>query len=252
MGWDPGAVGLNPVLLKRSPGSYRACGIAGVLLAGALAFQFLLKSAGRTEALGGQSSIQLARRLPSVLPGWRMKEIPLGPNEFLQQQSAEILRCDEFVFREFFRGDATLAVFSTYWGPGKMPARLVALHTPDRCWTENGWVCREQAYDVVTESTSWRLLPAQWRLFNPPQSGQKVYVLFWLINEGKPYNFGRRLNRIPNPFHWWLDVIDDARSGSKEHLFIRLTSDRPFEELQGDPGWEELLEALANLGLMDN
>ncbi|MDD3180448.1 MAG: hypothetical protein PHQ04_08870 [Opitutaceae bacterium] len=38
-------------------------------------------------------------------------------------------------------------------------------------------------------------------------------------------------------------------SDSGEQCFIRLTSNRPFEELAGDPGWEELLAALAKLGL---
>lgn len=34
-----------------------------------------------------------------------------------------------------------------------------------------------------------------------------------------------------------------------EQYFIRVTSDRPFEELKGDPGWGELVSALAGLGL---
>lgn len=217
-----------------------------MLLAGALTFQFLLKPAERKDAL---SSIQLAKQLPSSLAGWRMSELPLGPNEFLERQSAEVLRCDEFVYREFSRGETTFAVFSSYWGPGKMPTRLVSMHTPDRCWIENGWTCRQQDFGVVMESNVGGLLPAQWRLFNPPQSVEKVYVLFWLISDGLPYDFGRRLNTIPNPIRWWSDVVQEAKSGSTQHLFVRLTSNRPFAELRGDPGWEEVLGALAKLGL---
>ena len=248
MGWNLSAVGLIPDVRKRRPRAYWASGIAVVLLAAALTFQFFLKPVERRDSL---SRIQLARRLPSDLPGWRMKELPLGPNEFLERRSAEVLRCDEFVFREFSLGEKSFAIFSSYWGPEKMPTRLVAMHTPDRCWTENGWICREQDFGVVKESTAGKLFPAQWRLFNPPQSVEKVYVLFWLISDGKPYDFGRRLNLVPNPIRWWADVIDEARSGSKEHLFVRLTSNRPFDELRGDPGWEEVLGALAKLGLQE-
>jgi hypothetical protein len=217
-----------------------------VLLAVALTFQFFLSPVDRKDSV---SSIQLARRLPSALPDWRMKELPLGPNEFLERRSAEVLMCDEFVFREFSQGKTTFSVFSSYWGPKKMPTRLVSIHTPDRCWIENGWTCPKQVYGANVESASQRLLGAQWRLFNPPQSREDVFVLFWLMIDGKPYDFGRRLNLVPNPIRWWVDVIDEARSGSKEHLFVRLTSNRPFDELRGDPGWEEVLGALAKLGL---
>ena len=241
-------MGLNSNFRKRRPRAYWALGFTAVLLAGALAFQFLLKPVVRRDAL---SSIQLAKRLPSSLAGWRMSELPLGPNEFLERRSAEVLRCDEFVFREFSRGETKFAVFSSYWGQGKMPTRLVSMHTPDRCWIENGWTCPKQVYGANVESASQRLVAAQWRLFNPPQSREDVFVLFWLMIDGKPYDFGRRLNRIPNPIRWWADVVDEAKSGSKEHLFFRLTSNRPFEELRGDPGWEELLGALAKLGLRE-
>lgn len=246
MGWNLGSVGVSSNVRKRRSRAYWACGIAAVLLAGALTFQLFLKPVERRDSL---SSIQLARRLPSDLPGWLMKELPLGPNELLERRSAEVLRCDEFVFREFSRRETTFSVFVSYWGQGKMPTRLVSMHTPDRCWIENGWTCPKQVYGARVESEFQRLLPAQWRLFNPPQNREDVFVLFWLMIDGKPYDFGRRLNLVPNPVRWWVDVVEEARSGSKEHMFVRLISNRPFEELRGDPGWEEVLGALAKLGL---
>lgn len=40
-----------------------------------------------------------------------------------------------------------------------------------------------------------------------------------------------------------------AIKGSAEQYFIRLTSDRPFGEIEADPGFQEVLAALARLGL---
>lgn len=40
-----------------------------------------------------------------------------------------------------------------------------------------------------------------------------------------------------------------AIKGSAEQYFIRLTSDRPLAEIESDPGFQEVLGALAGLGL---
>jgi len=193
--------------------------------------------------------MELKGRLPQALPGWQTNELPLGPNELLTERATEILRFDEYVYREYSRASQGFAVYSAYWSPGKMPTRLIALHTPDRCWTENGWICQEQQFGVLVGQSGNMLYPAQWRVFTPPGQNNRQYVLFWLLVDGKPYNFGHRLNTIPHPLKWWSDVIDEAVAGSKEHLFVRITSSRPFEELAGDPGWEQLLVALGKLGL---
>ncbi|MBW7896402.1 MAG: hypothetical protein H3C27_14940 [Opitutaceae bacterium] len=48
---------------------------------------------------------------------------------------------------------------------------------------------------------------------------------------------------------WWRDTLHYAIEGSAEQYFIRLTSDRPFAEIESDPGFREVLGALAGLGL---
>ena len=236
--------------VRRPVGGYRALlltGVGVVILAAALIFQFTAGNPGMASA--AIQRMDLAARLPSRLLEWQSKDLPLGPNELLRNQTAEILRYDEYVFREYSQGARNFAVYAAYWAPGKMPTRFVALHTPDRCWTENGWTCLDQKYEVQIQSSGVRLLPTQWRVFNPPGGQAKQYVYFWLLVGGQSHDFGQRLNTIPNPVKWWQNVVDEARAGNPEHLFVRVTSDRPFEELAGDPGWEELLGALARLGL---
>lgn len=234
----------------RPVGRYRALLLVGVvtaILLMAVLFQFTIRSPARPD--GSSRRFDLAAKLPAGLPDWQTKELPLGPNEFLKDKATEILRLDEYVFREYSRGTRNFSVYAAYWSPGKMPTRFVALHTPDRCWTENGWICVDQQYGVQIQSVGVRLLPTQWRIFNPPGSQAKQYVYFWLLDGDQLHDFGQRLNSIPNPVKWWKNVVDEAKAGNPEHLFVRVTSDRPFEELVGDPGWEELLGSLAKLGL---
>lgn len=190
----------------------------------------------------------LAAHVPSVLPGWTVRDVPLGPNEFLEEQVGRILNFDEFVYREFSRPGQTFGIYVAYWGAGKMPTRLVASHTPDRCWTENGWTCLEMRFRETHHVNGIELQPAEWRLFKSP-TGEPTYVWFWHLIEGRAYNYGERFNAVPHPLQWWRDAVQQAMFGSREQYFIRVTSNVPFERLRGDPGFEAALAGLAELGL---
>ena len=84
--------------------------------------------------------------VPGTVPGWSGRDVPLGANEFLSSEVEKVLNYDEAVYREYSRAGESFGVYVAYWGPGKMPTRLVASHTPDRCWTENGWRCLRMKY----------------------------------------------------------------------------------------------------------
>ncbi len=95
-----------------------------------------------------------------------------------------------------------------------------------------------------------RLNDAQWRIFEPPGGlGPKEYVLFWHLVGSQLYDYGDRFNATPAPVQWWRDTVKYAFSGSDAQYFIRVTSNRDFGELAGDPAWQRLLTALAELGL---
>ena len=55
-----------------------------------------------------------------------------------------------------------------------------------------------------------KLFPAQWRVFTPPGQSNRQYVLFWLLVDGNPYDFGHQLNTIPNPVKWWRNVVEES------------------------------------------
>lgn len=196
-------------------------------------------------------AMHLERVVPVSVPGWLSHDTPLGANEFLTGEAEKILNYDEVVNREYVRGDATFGVYVAYWGAGKMPTRMVALHTPDRCWTGNGWRCLAMQFQKPEAFDGRVLRPAEWRKFDPPDGGEPVYVLYWHLVAGRLYDYGGHFNAVPDPWRWWRDAFDQALRGSQEQLFIRLTSNRPLETLWNDPGFAAVMRRLAELGLYD-
>jgi hypothetical protein len=182
--------------------------------------------------------------------GWRARDVPLGPNEFLEGQVEKVLNFDEVVHREYSRGAVTFAVYAAYWGPGRMPTRLVASHTPDRCWTENGWTCLEMKFKEANNVGATALQPAEWRLFRSP-AGDNTNVLFWHLVDGRIYDYGSRFTQIPDPVRWWKDAIHQAFRGSGEQYFVRVTSNVSFAEIWDEPGFQHVMRGLAELGLAE-
>lgn len=193
--------------------------------------------------------LHVAGTVPSSLAGWTERELPLGPNEFVSKEAEKILNCDEVVNREFRRGDQVFTVYVAYWRPGKMPVRMVACHTPDRCWTENGWRCLEMRFKQSLAIENLQLKPAEWRKFEPPAGGEATYVLFWHLVDGELYNYGERFNSIPDPRRWVMDALRQAFVGCSEQYFIRISSNQPLETIRSDPGFRRVVEKLGSLGL---
>ncbi len=196
--------------------------------------------------------IHLAQTVPERISGWEGRDVPLGPNEFIAGEVEKVLNFDQVVYREFRHDGETFGVYVAYWGPGKMPTRFVASHTPDRCWTENGWRCLDMKFKQEEAFEGGSLQPAEWRLFEPPEGGKPTYVLYWHLVDGRIYDYGARFNSVPNPLRWWKDAVQEILRGNREQFFIRLTSNEPLEQLWADPGVEEVLRSLESLGLSGN
>jgi hypothetical protein len=221
-----------------------------------LAPAFVLTGAAVMQSVGGMREVadargpHLAQAVPRELPGWTAKDVPLGANEFMNSEVEKILNYDEFVNREYRRGSQSFGVYVAYWGAGKMPTRLVASHTPDRCWTENGWRCLDMKFKQVRSVDGQALQPAEWRAFEPASGAKPTYVLYWHLVEGRVYDYGERFNAVPDPVLWWKDAVQQAMLGSREQYFIRLTSTEPLENLWNDPGFAEVVRGLGRLGLL--
>lgn len=192
----------------------------------------------------------LAAMVPTEVAGWRGVDVPLGPNEFMQETVEKVLRYDDFINREYRRGSVVFGVYAAYWGAGKMPTRLVASHTPDRCWTENGWRCQDMRFEERLFAGGEALQPADWRRFRSPGGGM-THTLFWHLIDGRAYDYGERFNDIPHPLEWWKDSVQQAIHGSREQYFIRITCSVPFEQVWDDPAIQQIMAALGRVGLTE-
>lgn len=224
--------------------------IAGVaLLAGAIGLQFTPERKPFRPASTMPEG--LARELPGSVEGWQGMDQPLGPTEASSAAAADLLRYDDYVFRRYSRGGREFSVYIAYWKPGKMPTRLVAEHTPDRCWIENGWLCHERASLQQREVGGRPLPPAEWRKFTAPRpEGVVQHVLFWLMVDGKPYDYSRHANVIEHSIAWWKgSVAEFVGDGHATKLFVRISSTEPFEQIWNDPGFRETLIKVVDLSL---
>ena len=191
----------------------------------------------------------LNNAIPVQLQGFVVKDRPLGSTELVSGAVAKALNYDAFVHRSYRRGDLEIVVYIAYWGHGKMPTRDIASHTPDRCWTENGMTCRAARFHESVVGAEHKLWPAEWREFSLPGSPQSLWVYFWLRAGDENYDFGREFNSLMNPTEWLRSIWKNAASGHREHMFFRLSSNRPFETLRTDAGYLQILDSLAALGL---
>ena len=223
---------------------YAAPGFVIVMALVAFAFRIFTPD----PADGTDFAPHLYQFVPEELAGWEARDLELGPNEFLAERSERILKFNEFIYREFTRGNVTFSVYIAYWAPGRMPVREVSTHTPDRCWTENGWFCTDMIFRKELDVAGDPLQPAEWRIFQDPQ-GNDVHVLFWHLIEGEIYDFGSRFNAIPSPRLWVKDVFRQAFIGSPEQYFIRLTANQPWEDIWYEQGVVEVLRGIRALGV---
>ncbi|MEY2877947.1 MAG: hypothetical protein RLZZ15_327 [Verrucomicrobiota bacterium] len=225
-------------------------GIAGLVLLAGIGLQGIrLRNVKEGDRSGAARPINLAARLPSASAGWEAKDELLGATEVASSAVERTLNCDDFCFRVFRRGGTQLSVYVAYWGAGRMPLQKVASHTPDRCWTENGWRCDEMRFGEKVAAGSSELRTAQWRRFTPPDGSAPQFVLFWHLVGDRLYDYGERFNARPDLLKWWRDTLGYAMSGSEAQYFIRVSSNRPFSEFAAEPLWGEVVASLGKLGL---
>ena len=223
---------------------------AGVLVAGLVLQGLRIRNVKEGDTAAEAKPVGLAEKIPLRVDGWIAADEPLGPTEFMQTAVQKNLNYDDVVNRIYRKGSRSFGIYAAYWSAGRMPVQKVASHTPDRCWSENGWKCEQLRSGERVPLAGGELKPAYWRLFSTPGgSSARQYVLYWHLVGDELYDYGEGLNRRPNPARWWRETLHYAIKGSAHQYFIRLTSDRPFEEIQDDPGFQQVLSALAKLGL---
>jgi hypothetical protein len=199
------------------------------------------------EETKAEPRLRLAELIAKSASDWAVTDEPIGMTEAVSEAALKTLNLDDFVYRRYRRGGVSFTVYAAYWAAGKMPTRLVASHTPDRCWTENGMRCVDLKFKQTYEVKGRPLLPADWRVFVSGEA--RTHVVYWHLVEGKLYDYGDRFNAVPHPLLWWKDTLEQATYGSREQLFVRVAAEVPLEQIWSDSGFQDVMESVAKLGL---
>lgn len=195
-------------------------------------------------------SIPLAEVIPAEIPGWKVADIPLGPTESVAERSEEVLQFDDYVQRAYQQGPITFTVYVAYWEPGAMPIRQVNTHTPDVCWIANGFTCTERDFARVKPWSGGQLQPAQAGTYEN-RLEQSTYAYFWHVVDGQAHwHKGDGGSRTPLAF--FVDSFQRYGFDTfREQFFIRITSDRPLDQIWNTSAMQAVVDRLADLCLAE-
>jgi exosortase len=213
---------------------------AGLVLAAATIG--LLTARTRPPRAGSGRAPDLAALLPAPPPGWTARTTP-----DLDVYSGT-LRTHDLVERVYSAGpgleSAHLTLYLAYWGPGQAPVSLVDAHSPDACWPGSGWEPEPvPASRSVLEISGRLLAPAECRLFAHDSFETRVW--FWHLHGGKPIAFVDPYSAPRLLALAWRDGFGRP----EDQLFVRVSSNRPWQEVASQPALRQFLENLRPLGL---
>ncbi len=181
--------------------------------------------------------------LPATAHGWNVTTTP-GLYRF-----TGTLRTDRLAQRTYTREDAggekQVTLYLAYWAPGQASVGLVGAHTPDACWPGTGWAAQPVAEPrAVLRYGAAALPPAEHRAF--VNQGYPQQVWFWhlydghAIDTGDPFSLGAQLKTA---------LQFGFRSSDAAQAFVRISSNRPWEEIAREPFVIEFLQRGRALGL---
>ena len=212
---------------------------AGLTLALALVVFFVANT--HTSERPDARVPNLAAVLPPAPAGWAATSTNL-------YEFHDALQTDHLAQRTYATngpgGPVRIILYLAYWKPGQASVSLVASHTPDACWPGSGWTVQPIAQpreSLVVGAR--RLAEAETRYFtfgNDPQ-----HVWFWHIYDGHPIAY-----RDPYSATELLRIA--WRYGFRhagDQLFVRVSSNRPWADIAGEPLLADFFANTRALGL---
>jgi exosortase len=141
-------------------------------------------------------------------------------------------------------GSARVTLYLAYWRPGEAPVSLVDAHTPDACWPGTGWEPKAVPRDRSPLRVGKRIVaPAECRLF--VHDNLETRVWFWHLYGGRPIAF-------VDPYSAVRLLGLSLRYGfgpPEDQLFVRISSNRPWQEISTQPFIQDFFANLKPLGL---
>lgn len=174
--------------------------------------------------------------LPPAPDGWRV-----ATSQDLYRFSS-ILQTDHLAQRIYLKDapDGSLlqiTIYLAYWPPGQASVSTVATHTPDACWPGAGWQPQPTDYTTIRLPLAGRELSrAEYRVFHNQRIPQHVW--FW-------HSFNHHVIREFQPRRPWellSSVLDYGVRSDGEQLFVRISSNHPWSDIDQEP----LLAAVFN------
>lgn len=224
------------------------------LIAGILGVFFVsVKFERNTRDFEKKPDGYLKLTIPAEIGQTKSKDLPLGNTEEVVRASERLLSVTEWLNREYTLPDGkTFQLYISYWAPNKLDVRYASLHTPDRCWVENGWtnLHDKKKHDYFLSAKNGKLFPAYYREydFKTEFSTYHRNVWFWFIVDGKRYEYGQDA-LISNPISYLGHAFSDALAGSPEQFFVRIDSEYPLENFINNKDFLELLDKLGTMVL---
>jgi len=184
----------------------------------------------------------LAAMLPVTAAGWRV-ETDRDLDRF-----AGILRTDHMAQRTYLRkgvsGMDQVTLYLAFWSEGQASVGAVASHTPDACWPGSGWVQVAVPDSLAALEVGGSELPhSQHRLFT--NEGYPQQVWFWQVFDGRIVEVGSTRS-VPSLIK--IALRYGFRRGG-EQAFIRVSSNRPWEEISKEPFITQFFSNVRGLGL---
>lgn len=165
---------------------------------------------------------------------------------------APVLETDHLIQRTYIRRVDTrpggeplqITVYLAYWSPGQVPVSLVAAHTPEACWPSGGWMAEPVTPAERPFLAGGRPLPApEYRAFT--QGGFLQNVWYWHLYDGRSIAQTDPRSAVMLLKLAWRYGFRTAG----EQLFVRISSNRPWEEIRDDPLVTGILARLQPHGL---
>jgi hypothetical protein len=203
--------------------------------------------------------------VPGGLAGWESTDLPLSDSEVLSGLIGNALAFDSYGYRFYQSANSQATIYVAYWGPGKVSTTDAGVHNPDSCWTNAGWTRAKRLYGAEFTAGGRKLKPVEYGIYERLAEGKnkgkmlRMPVVFWHLVGGEVnryetqwlgYKSGLqgRIDRIPI-------IIEDLKkyglNQRREQMFVRITMDKPFEEMLKNPDFVRLLNTLAPLGIFE-
>lgn len=202
----------------------------------------------------------LAELIPTQVADWTVEAVPLASTPEMLGRVEEILQFDDAITLDYRYGNLLVEMYAAYWKAGKRDYDSTSVHNPDVCWINANWKCVERQ-SLKPKPVAGRLLqPLEYGVYE--KAGVTQYVLFVHLVGGKSHSVnyeGFSKDFWPHVVwklkRWYQIYITNfiayGMQKPEDQLFVRISSNQPFESFWNTPRFETLVESWASLHLFE-